>query len=153
MRVPPMLDFLIPYYLWVKSLHLISVIAWMAGLFYLPRLFVYHAQPQTTLETRSTFLIMEDKLYRVIMQPAMIFSLTTGVLMATMLDAWSTPWLHIKLSSIVLLLVFHFLLRKWHFEFKRGEFNRTERFYRLVNEIPTVLLIIIVLSVVIKPFN
>lgn len=148
-----MLDFLIPYYLWVKSLHLISVIAWMAGLFYLPRLFVYHAQPQTTLETRSTFLIMEDKLYRVIMQPAMIFSLTTGVLMATMLDAWSTPWLHIKLSSIVLLLVFHFLLRKWHFEFKRGEFNRTERFYRLVNEIPTVLLIIIVLSVVIKPFN
>lgn len=153
MRVPPMLDFLIPYYLWVKSLHLVSVIAWMAGLFYLPRLFVYHAQPQTTLETRSTFLIMEDKLYRVIMQPAMIFSLTTGVLMATMLDAWSTPWLHIKLSSIVLLLVFHFLLRKWHFEFKRGEFNRTERFYRLVNEIPTVLLIIIVLSVVIKPFN
>lgn len=153
MRVPLMLDFLIPYYLWVKSLHLVSVIAWMAGLFYLPRLFVYHAQPQTTLETRSTFLIMEDKLYRVIMQPAMIFSLTTGILMAIMLDAWSTPWLHIKLSSIILLLVFHFLLRKWHFEFKRGEFNRTERFYRLVNEIPTVLLIVIVLSVVMKPFN
>jgi putative membrane protein len=148
-----MLDALIPYYLWLKSFHVVSVIAWMAGLFYLPRLFVYHSQPQTTPETRTTFLIMQDKLYRFIMQPSMIFSLTTGVILANILDTWSTPWLHIKLLSILLLLVFHFSLRKWHFEFERGETKRTERFYRMINEVPTLLLIVIVVSVIVKPFS
>ena len=148
-----MLDTLIPYYLWIKSLHVISVIAWMAGLFYLPRLFVYHSQPQTSPETKATFLIMQDKLYRVIMQPAMIFSLTTGGILAILLKAWSEPWLHIKLLSILLLLVFHFSLRKWHFEFERGEIHRSERFFRMINEVPTVLLIAIVICVTIKPFN
>jgi putative membrane protein len=148
-----MMDALTPYYLWIKSLHVVSVIAWMAGLFYLPRLFVYHSQPQTTEATKSTFLIMQDKLYRVIMQPAMIFSLTTGGILAIMIGAWSSPWLHIKLFSILLLLVFHISLRKWHFEFVRGETRRPERFFRMINEIPTVLLIVIVISVIVKPFS
>ena len=148
-----MLEWLADFYLWIKSLHIISVIAWMAGLFYLPRLFVYHSQPKVTAETKATFVIMQDKLYRVIMQPAMILSLTTGIALAIILDTWSSPWLHIKLSSILLLLVFHFSLRKWHYEFQRGEFNRSERFYRMVNEVPTVLLCVIVVSVIVKPFN
>ena len=148
-----MIDLFIPYYLWIKALHVVSIIAWMAGLFYLPRLFVYHSHPQTTAASQTVFLVMEDKLFRMIMQPAMIFSLTTGGILASMIGTWSMPWLHIKLLSIFLLLVFHFSLRKWYFEFKRGENNRTERFYRMINEVPTVLLIVIVICVIVKPFS
>lgn len=147
-----MIGFLTDYWLWIKSFHIICVIAWMAGLFYLPRLFVYHSRTSPGTEMHETFLIMEDKLYRLIMQPSMIFSLTSGGILATIGETWRMPWLHVKLLSIIFLLVFHFSLRSWYKDFKSGNFCRSERFYRIVNEVPTILLIIIVASVVIKPF-
>lgn len=144
--------FLIDYWLWIKSFHVICIVAWMAGLFYLPRLYVYHSRTQPGTEMHSTFLQMEDKLYRLIMQPAMIFSLTSGVFLASISDTWQMPWLHVKLLSIIFLLVFHFRLRSWYYDFKQENFCRSERFYRLINEIPTLLLIIIVTCVIVKPF-
>jgi putative membrane protein len=147
-----MMRVLIDYWFWIKSFHLVSVIAWMAGLFYLPRLFVYHSKTTAGTEMHVTFLQMEDKLYRFIMQPAMIFSLTSGSILATIGDTWQMPWLRAKLLSITFLLVFHFLLRSWYYDFKQGNFCRSERFYRVVNEVPTILLVIIVICVVIKPF-
>lgn len=147
-----MAELLIPYWLWIKSFHIVCIVAWMAGLFYLPRLYVYHSKTQPDTQMHETFLIMEDKLYRFIMQPAMFFSLTSGVVLATISDTWQMPWLHVKLLSIILLLGFHFLLRAWYHDFERKIFSHSERFYRLVNEIPTVLLVIIVICVVIKPF-
>lgn len=147
-----MSEFLIEYWLWIKSFHIFAIIAWMAGLFYLPRLFVYHSKTKPGTELHETFLVMEDKLYRFIMQPAMFFSLTSGGILATIGDTWRMPWLHVKLLSITFLLVFHYLLRSWHNDFKCGKFCRSERFYRLINELPTLLLAIIIICVVIKPF-
>ncbi|AIK97059.1 protoporphyrinogen oxidase HemJ [Candidatus Odyssella acanthamoebae] len=147
-----MMTVLIDYWFWIKSFHLVCVISWMAGLFYLPRLFAYHSKTTAGTEMHATFLQMEDKLYRFIMQPAMIFSLTSGATLATIGDTWQMPWLHAKLLSITFLLVFHFLLRSWYYDFKQGNFCRSERFYRVVNEVPTILLVIIVICVVIKPF-
>ncbi len=146
------MSFLIDYWFWIKSFHLIFVISWMAGLFYLPRLFVYHSKTTSETEMHLTFLQMEDKLYRFIMQPAMILSLTSGGILASIGDTWRMPWLHAKLLSITFLLVFHFLLRSWYYDFKQGNFCRSERFYRVANEVPTILLLIIVICAVVKPF-
>jgi protoporphyrinogen IX oxidase len=146
------MDLLIEYRLWIKTAHIVSITAWMAGLFYLPRLFVYHSQTQPGTDLHKTFLVMEDKLYRLIMQPAMIFSLTSGVVLGIINDTWRMPWLHLKLLSVILLLVFHFCLRWWFRDFAQGNFCRSERFYRIVNELPALLLIVIVACAVIKPF-
>lgn len=152
-----LIDSLLLYLPWIKSFHIISIIAWMAGLFYLPRLYVYHAaelaksnNPQSP--TAKIFLVMEYRLYRIIMMPAMIFSLLTGIILAIVLNTWSSNWMHLKLLSVLGLVVFHILLNRWRLTLEEGISYQSENFFRCVNEIPTILLVIIVVCVVVKPF-
>jgi len=143
-------------YLWLKAMHFISIVAWMAGLFYLPRIFVYHAEraaPGTDLS--ETFKIMEVKLLRLIMNPSMIATWLFGILMITA-NGWSwfaaSPWFHAKLALVALLTWFHHWCGLRRKDFARDENTRTGRHYRLMNEIPTLALIGIVLLAILKPF-
>ena len=136
--------------LWVKSFHIVFVIAWFAGLFYLPRLFVYHAQADDTV-SRERFKVMERKLYRGIMDPAMTFTLITGVWM------WlgygiAGGWLYAKLVLVALLVAYHIWLGRLVKDFARDQNAHTHVFYRWINEAPLVLLVAIVILVVVKPF-
>ena len=148
-------DFLSLAYPWIKSLHVISVIAWMAGIFYLPRLFVHHTEKvKIGGETDSLFQMMEMKLLKVIMNPAMIATWLFGILLAItpgVID-WSAIWPWTKLASIMTMTWFHMWLSARRKEFLKGENIRTGRTYRMMNEVPTVLLIIIVVSVIARPF-
>lgn len=139
-------------YLWVKALHVISIIAWMAGLLYMPRLFVYHTQAQVGSNQSETFKIMERRLYRAIMTPAMIASWIFGLWMFVSLELWTDGWAHAKLACVVLLTVSHFFMGKWRNAFAQDKNERPESFYRVVNEVPTVLMIAIVIFVIVKPF-
>lgn len=147
-----MFSFLEPYILWIKVIHVVSIIAWMAGLFYLPRLFVYHVKNVHNLEMAETFKLMEKRLYVFIMQPAMIFSLLTGGIIATIENIWSFGWIHLKLLAVISLLIFHLMLNHWRYNLAANNCSHGERFFRIINEIPTLLLIIIVICVKIKPF-
>ena len=148
-----MSDLLATGYPWIKAFHIMAVIAWMAGLFYLPRLFVYHAeQVGQTGETHALFQTMEMKLLRVIMKPAMFVRWVLGVcLVATpgIVD-WSSIWPWTKLIGVVGMTVFHMWLAKKRKVFAAGENTLTGRQYRMMNEVPTVLMLLIVLSVVVK---
>ncbi|MBL4614555.1 MAG: protoporphyrinogen oxidase HemJ [Magnetovibrio sp.] len=139
-------------YNWVKALHVISIIAWMAGLLYLPRLFVYHCQSQIGSNQSETFKVMERRLLRAIMNPAMILSWIFGLWMLYSLDAWTDVWVHAKLTFVVLLTVFHMFMAKWRKNFERDKNQRPESFFRFANEAPTVLMIAIVIFVIVKPF-
>ena len=141
-------------YIWIKAAHIISVIAWMAGLFYLPRLFVYHSNALRGSELSETLKIMERRLYRVIMLPAMFFSLIFGGLLTYYFwpEIMEEGWMHIKTLCIVLMVAFHFSLGGWRRKFERDANEKPESFYRKVNEIPTVLMIIIVIAVIVRPF-
>ena len=141
------------YYLWLKAFHIVAVVAWFAGLFYLPRLFVYHVSADDTV-SRERFQVMESKLYRVIMRPAMIATLVLGVWLLVL--AWSpfaaSGWLWLKLAGVVALLGYHHYCGRLIRSFAAGENPHSETFYRLFNELPTLLLITIVVLVVVKPF-
>ncbi|MCF6199253.1 MAG: protoporphyrinogen oxidase HemJ [Hyphomicrobiaceae bacterium] len=139
-------------FLWLKALHVISIIAWMAGLFYLPRLFVYHSQQKSGSETSELFKLMERRLLKVIMNPAMISSWIFGFIIAAKSHAFSQPWFHVKLLLVIVLTIFHIMLGKWRKDFEADNNQRTEGFYRLINEVPTVLMVIIVVLVFVKPF-
>lgn len=142
-------------YPWLKSLHIIAVIAWMAGLLYLPRLFVYHSAAEPGSTQARTFEVMERRLLRGIMNPAMIAVYVFGVLLALtpeMIGEWSRTWLHIKLALVVVLTGYHHLLARWRKDFAAGAAGRGARFYRIANEVPTVVLIAVVILVVVKPF-
>lgn len=140
-------------YSWVKALHVMSVIAWMAGLFYLPRLYVYHSEALKGSETSELFKVMERRLYRAIMMPAMIASWLFGVMMVAAQPSFlSDGWLHAKLGFVVALTVVHFLLERWRRDFAADRNTRPQRFYRIINEVPTLLMIGIVIMVVVKPF-
>lgn len=139
-------------YPWVKALHVIAVISWMAGLLYLPRLFIYHTDAEPGSVQAETFKVMEQRLLRVIMRPAMIFSWVFGLYLAWTVHHFQGGWLHVKLFSVVMLTITHEFLAKSAAEFSRDEIKRTARFWRLVNEIPTVLMIIIVILVIVQPF-
>jgi putative membrane protein len=133
-----------------KIIHLLALISWFAGLFYLPRLFVYHATNEDAA-TDETFKVMEHKLFYYIMTPAAVVTLLAGL---WILDIWQwllPLWLHIKLSLVLLLLIFHYYCWRYLLLFKRGENSQPHTFYRLFNEIPTLLLIGIVILVVTKP--
>ncbi|MBX9976658.1 MAG: protoporphyrinogen oxidase HemJ [Alphaproteobacteria bacterium] len=145
------IDIISPGYLWLKALHIIAVICWMAGLFYLPRLFVYHVEAEHD-DTKDTLKMMQYKLYKIIMQPSMHLSLLSGILLAMILDTWMSPWFHLKLTALILLVFFHFSLNHYRKELADQGCKRTGRFFRMINEIPTVLLVIIVIAVVVKPF-
>ena len=140
-------------YLWLKAFHIIAVTAWMAGLFYLPRLMVYHRRTAIGGESSEIFKVMERRLLKAIMLPAMAASWLLGLALIWVTDAFSGPslWLMIKLIAVVALTGFHFWLAQFVKAFAEDERPRDERFFRVINEIPTVLLIIIVLMAVIKP--
>ena len=150
-----MLDFLSLAYPWTKSLHVISVIAWMAGLFYLPRLFVYHAEQGSENATQNElFQTMERRLLRAIMNPSMISAWVFGLCLVFtpgVVD-WSAWWPWVKALCVILMTWFHHWLGKRRKEFVEGTNTRSGRTYRMMNEVPTVLVILIVISVIVKPF-
>ena len=138
---------------WVKALHVISVIAWMAGMLYLPRLYVYHADAQKGSIQSETFKIMERRLLRGIINPAMVATWGFGLWMvfSDMVD-WFSIWPWVKAVMVILLSAYHGYLSRWRRAFAEDRNTRPAKFYRAVNEIPTVLMIVIVLMVVAKPF-
>ena len=138
-------------YLWIKALHIIAVIAWMAGLLYLPRLYVYHADADIGSEFSEKLKIMERRLLRAIMNPAMLVSLIAGGALLAYQD-FSSGWLHVKLTAIVGLLIMHMLMAKWRKDFEKDTNTHSHKFYRVANEIPTMLMILIVVLAVVKPF-
>ena len=140
-------------YLLFKSLHLISVISWMAGLLYLPRIFVYHVENFEKKETTKVFETMERKLYNYIMRPAMILSWLFGVILIYLngLESLASLWLQIKLVLVFILTIYHEYLGKCLRNLKDGSDNKSSKFYRIINEIPTILLILTVFVVIFKP--
>jgi protoporphyrinogen IX oxidase len=136
--------------LWLKALHIVFVIAWFAGLFYLPRLFVYHAQAEDA-PSRERFKVMERRLYRGIMTPAMVLTVASG-LWLWFAFGFEGAWLYTKVFLVVVLLAYHFWMRRLMRDFALDRNTRDHVFYRWVNEVPTVLLVAIVLLVVVKPF-
>lgn len=140
-------------YLWITALHVISVIAWMAGMLYLPRLYVYHAGVAPGSEASETFKVMERRLLRAITTPAMIAGVVFGVALLVMTPEWlKQGWLHAKLTCVLGLLVVHGLLARSRRAFAEDRNTRSPRYYRVVNEVPTVLMIAIVIFVIVKPF-
>lgn len=148
-------DLLSNTYPWIKALHVVSVIAWMAGLFYLPRLFVYHVERVGTgNETDALFQTMEVKLLRLIMNPAMIATWTFGILLALtpgVVD-WTAVWPYAKIAGISGMTWFHHWLGLRRKDFVHDQNTRTGRQYRLMNEVPTLLMLLIVVSVIVRPF-
>lgn len=139
-------------YLWLKSLHIIAVIAWMAGMLYLPRLFVYHAGVPAHSPQSETFKIMERRLLKAIMNPAMIATWGFGIWLAVEGGWFKAGWLHGKLALVLLLSGLHGYLSASVRRFANDQNTKSPRFYRFLNEVPTILLILIVLLVVLKPF-
>ena len=147
-------DLLVAAYPWIKALHIVAVVAWMAGLLYLPRLFVYHADSAPGSDKAETFKVMERRLLRGIMLPAVVMVLVFGVLLAATPGAvdWRQGWIWLKLALVLGLGVFHMRLASWQVEFAADRRPHTARFFRMVNELPTLALIVIVVLVVVKPF-
>ena len=139
-------------YEWIKALHVIAVISWMAGMLYLPRLFVYHAEAQRGSIQSETFKIMEKRLLRLIITPAMIVTWIMGLWLAWSAGFFVAPWLHTKLLLVVALSGVHGFLAKLVKDFAADRNVRPAKFFRLLNEVPTVLMIAIVFLVVVKPF-
>lgn len=137
-------------YLIVKSLHIISVISWMCGMLYLPRLFVYHTKAKPGGELDQTLQTMERKLLRIIINPAMIASFIFGVWLISIVG-FSGIWLHIKLTLVLILSGFHGFLAKCRKDFEKGINKRSEKFYRIINEVPSILMIAIVFLAILKP--
>ena len=140
-------------YLLFKSIHLIAVISWMAGLLYLPRIFVYHAENMENINSSNIFKTMEKKLFYYIMTPAMILSWIFGLMLIFTLGfpVFNELWIQLKLIFVTLLTIYHFYLGKCVSNFAINQNNSSSKFYRIINEIPTILLIIIVFIVVFKP--
>ena len=139
-------------YLLFKSLHLVAVISWMAGLLYLPRIFVYHSEAKHESQ-EEVFKIMERKLYNYIMMPAMLLSWLFGVLLIHSLgfSVFSELWMQIKTVSVIILTYYHFLLGKYLNDFAINDNKRSSKFFRIINEVPTILLIVVVFVVIFKP--
>ena len=141
-------------YPWVKALHVIAMTAWMAGMFYLPRLFVYHCDTPAGSEGSERFKVMEWRLMKQIINPAMIATFLFGILLIStpgVVD-WSAGWWHVKLGCLFLLSGFHGAMSKWRREFMEDRNTRPHRFYRIANEVPTILLMVIVIMVIVRPF-
>lgn len=146
------MDFAADNYLFIKALHVISVISWMAGLLYLPRLFVYHAGREVGSESSEMLKVMEYKLLRYIMNPAMILTLLFGILLMSIPGIATQGWLHIKMALLLLLFGFHGACSKWRKDFAADRNHKTVTFFRYANEFPTLIMVIIVLLAVTKPF-
>ncbi|NMN67287.1 putative membrane protein [Candidatus Pelagibacter ubique] len=140
-------------YLLFKSLHLIAIISWMAGLLYLPRIFVYHVENIKNENSSSIFKTMERKLYFYIMTPAMLLSWVFGLILISSLglEVLSAVWIKVKLLLVVLLTLYHFYLSRLLSDFEFDQNTKSSKFFRIINEVPTILLILIVFIVVFKP--
>ena len=134
----------------LKTIHIFSVIAWMAGLLYLPRIFVYHSDKDIKNETSETFKIMEKKLFNIIMMPAFIVTWISGLSMVHYIGL--DTWLLVKIFFVLLLTIYHFICRKWLLDFANDNNLIKPKFFRITNEIPAFILILIIILVVFKPF-
>ena len=144
-------------YEWVKAFHIIAVIAWMAGMLYLPRLFVYHCAAEKGSVQSETFKVMERRLLRAIINPAMIATWVFGVWLAWLgpdsrYGWFASPWLWAKIALVLVLSAVHGLLSRWRKDFAADRNHHSQKFYRIINEVPTILMILIVFLVVLKPF-
>jgi protoporphyrinogen IX oxidase len=139
-------------YDWVKVFHIIAVIAWMAGMLYLPRLFVYHSLAEPGSALSETFKVMERRLLKAIINPAMIATWVLGIWLAWYGEWYRAGWLQTKVALVLAMSALHGLLVRWVRDFSQDRNRHTQRFYRIINEIPTVLLIAIVILAVVKPF-
>ena len=147
------IGFLAWFYPWTKALHVISLIAWMAGMLYLPRLYVYHCDTMPGSVESERFKVMEYRLLRQITNPAMMATWTFGILLVLtpgVID-WSAGWWHVKLGCVLLLSGFHGALSRWRRDFANDQRRRSQRFYRIANEVPTLLMVIIVIMVIVRP--
>jgi putative membrane protein len=147
-----MSETLLPFYPWIKAFHIIAVIAWMAGMLYLPRLFVYHCETQPGTPEYERFTVMERKLMSVIINPSMLAVWLLGLILAEAIGAWSQGWFQLKFLLVILLSGLHGALSRWRRDFEQGKNTKTQRFYRIINEVPAVLMAVIVILVVVKPF-
>ena len=148
------LGFLAPLYPWTKALHVAAIIAWLAGLFYLPRLYVYHCETVRGSAESERFKVMERRLLRQIMTPAMLAAWGFGLLLVLtpgVID-WSAGWWHVKLAAVLLLTGLQGAMGKWRRDFLEDRNTRPARFYRMANELPTVLMLVIVIMVIVRPF-
>ena len=139
-------------YEWLKAFHIIAVIAWMAGMLYLPRLFVYHCEADVGSIQSETFKVMERRLLRAIINPAMILTWVLGLWLAYQGGWFKAPWLHAKLLLVILMSGVHGMLSRYVKDFAADRRRKTQKFFRIINEVPTVLMILIVILVVVKPF-
>jgi protoporphyrinogen IX oxidase len=140
------------FYLWVKAVHIIAVIAWMAGMLYLPRLFVYHSEAAAGSVQSETFKVMERRLLRAIINPAMIATWLLGLWLVWAGNFLSAPWFHGKLVLVLAMSGVHGMLARWTKDFAADRNAHSQKFFRIMNEVPTVLMIGIVILVVVKPF-
>jgi putative membrane protein len=139
-------------YEWVKAFHVIAIIAWMAGMLYLPRLFVYHCETEAGSKQSETFKVMERRLLKAIINPAMIASWVLGIWLVWQGGWYASGWFHAKLVLVLGLSALHGLLVRWVRDFAADKNHNSQKFYRIINEVPTVLMIGIVILVVVKPF-
>lgn len=151
--ISPMSEFLAIHYEWLRALHIISVIAWMAGLLYLPRLFVYHAESAHGSPQSETFKIMERRLLKIIMNPASISVwLFGGLMLYAAPGMLSEGWMHVKLTCVILMTGLHHVYARWVKIFAADKNTRPAKFYRIMNEVPAALMVIIVIMAVVQPF-
>jgi len=139
-------------YEWVKAFHVIAVISWMAGMLYLPRLFVYHCEAEIGSKQSETFKVMERRLLKAIINPAMIVTWVLGLSLAWSGHWFSSGWFHGKLFLVLVMSGIHGLFSRWVRDFANDRNTRSQKFYRIINEVPTVLMIGIVILVIVKPF-
>jgi len=138
-------------YLWIKAFHIIAVISWMAGMLYLPRLFVYHAAAEPGSQQAKTFEVMELRLLKFIMAPAMGVTWVLGIVLVLQ-GGFTAGWFHAKLVLVIAMTVMHGLLSHWAAEFRHNRNKHSHKFYRIINEVPTIILIAIVILATVKPF-
>jgi putative membrane protein len=139
-------------YEWVLALHVVSVISWMAGLLYLPRLFVYHAEAEPGTLLSETFKMMERRLLRAIMTPAMAASWLSGLWLVYIIAGSSDGWFYGKIFLVILMSAVHMVMARWRKDFEQDSNTRSSKYFRIVNEVPTLLMIAIVVLVIVKPF-
>jgi protoporphyrinogen IX oxidase len=148
-----MQEYVLNHYDWFRALHVIAVISWMAGLLYLPRLFVYHVGADKGSELSETLKVMERRLLRIIMNPAMILTwIFGGLMLYANTELFQQGWVHGKLTLVLTMTIFHHMLGRWRKDFLKDSNTRPAKFYRWMNEFPTLLMIGIVVLVIVKPF-
>jgi putative membrane protein len=139
-------------YEWIKALHVIAVISWMAGMLYLPRLFVYHCEAEPGSKQSETFKVMERRLFKAIINPAMIITWLAGLYLVWAGAWYKSPWFHAKFVLVLILSGVHGAFSRWVKDFAADRNTHSPKFYRIINEVPTVLMILVVILVIVKPF-